>query len=77
MTETECALTELPPDQCACPKHRGGTAPGDEPIETVGQSFGAVYDGRCERDCSGIRVGDPIARVADGSGYVHAVRCPR
>jgi hypothetical protein len=72
----ECPLTELPPDQCACPKHRGGTAPGDEPIETVGQTFEAAYAGGCERGCDrGIRPGDTIARVADGPGYVHAVRC--
>lgn len=76
MTETECPLSELPPAQCACPKHRGGTAPGEEAIETAGQMFDAIFGGRCEGDCSGIRVGDPIIRAADG-GYVHAGQCPR
>lgn len=74
---TECPLTEIPPEQCACPKHRGGAAPGDEPIETVGQAFEAAYGGRCERSDDAIHPGQMIARVADGSGYVHAVRCPR
>lgn len=76
MTATECPLTELPPDQCACPRHRGGTAPGDEPIETVGQPFPAAYAGRCVRCDRSIEVGQDIARVADGAGYVHAVGCP-
>ncbi len=77
MTPTECPLTELPPEQCACPKHRGGTAPGEEEVETAGQPFEAAYDGRCAR-CEGrIRTGQMIARDADGLGYVHAGRCPR
>lgn len=75
MTDAECPLTELPASQCACPKHRGGTAPGDELFETVGQPFEAMYQGRCERCSRSIDVGDSIARVAEGSGYVHASRC--
>lgn len=75
MTATECPLTELPPEQCACPRHRGGHAPGEEAIETVGQAFDAMYQGRCERCERPIEVGQSIARVADGSGYVHAGRC--
>lgn len=77
VTEAECPLTELPPSQCACPTHRGGAAPGEEEVETVGPAFEAAYDGRCERSDDPIRVGQMIARVADGSGYVHAERCPR
>lgn len=74
---TECPLTELPPEMCACPKHRGGTAPGDEPLETVGQPFEAMYAGRCERG-DRIEPGDMIARLAAGDGYVHAGgRCAR
>lgn len=77
MSEAECPLSELPPSQCACPKHRGGTLPGEEPIETVGQPFEALYGGFCARGCDrGIGRGDLIARVADGYGYVHAGRCP-
>lgn len=75
MSDDECPLTELPASQCACTKHRGGHAPGDEEIETVGQAFDAMYEGRCERCSRSIHVGDSIARVADGGGYVHAVRC--
>lgn len=70
----ECPLSELPPDQCACPRHRGGHAPGDEAIETVGQAFDAMFPGGCARG-DRIEPGDLIARVADGEGYVHAGRC--
>lgn len=35
--EQECPLTQLPPQQCGCWRHRGGPAPGEEPIETVGR----------------------------------------
>jgi hypothetical protein len=73
----ECALTELPFAQCACRQHRGGHAPGEEPVEPVGQVFAASYDGPCARHCEqGVREGDQIARVADGPGYVHAGSCP-
>lgn len=73
----ECPLTELPTNQCACSKHRGGHAPEDEPIETVGEAFTATYDGVCARRCDdGIQVGDLIARSAHGFGYVHARGCP-
>lgn len=73
----ECGLTELPVDMCACPKHRGGHAPGDEPIETVGQPIEARYPGPCARHCdTGIETGDLIARVADGDGWAHTGRCP-
>lgn len=68
-------LTELPPEQCACPRHRGGYAPGGEAIGTVGQPFEAFYGGRCERCDRPIHAGQQIARVSDGSGYVHAGRC--
>jgi hypothetical protein len=74
VSETECPLTELPPSQCACPKHRGGHAPGDEPTEIEGRPFEAQYSGTCA-DC-----GDPIERGDrigfTGRGYVHAPRCP-
>ena len=72
----ECPLTELPPEQCACPKHRGGHAVGEEPIETVGQPFEAAYHGRCQRCDGPIKPGQTIARTADGPDYVHAGRCP-
>lgn len=74
----ECPLTELPAEQCACRNHRGGVAPGEEPIETIGQPFAASYDGECGRGCHrGIKAGDEIARAADRElGYVHAGRCP-
>lgn len=74
----ECPLSELPSDQCACRHHRGGAAPGEEPIETVGQAFPAGYPGECARGCArGIREGDQIARAADRDlGYLHAGRCP-
>lgn len=79
-SDPECALSELPASQCACPKHRGGATPGGEPIETVGQTFEAWYPGVCVR-CEGrIRPGQTIARAAtdvDPADYVHAVECPR
>lgn len=74
--DDECPLSELPASQCACPRHRGGTAPGDEPIETEGRPFLARYPGRCARCDHGIHEGDAIDPVVDGGGYVH-VRCPR
>ena len=77
MNDPECPLTELPASQCACPKHRGGEMPGREEIETVGQPFEARFPGVCERSGDRIHEGQEIARVADGSGYVHAQRCPR
>lgn len=77
---TECPLTELPPEQCACRNHRGGEVitPDDE-IVTVGQPFEAMYGGQCAAGCDrGIRVGDEIARVADQPGvYTHARGCGR
>lgn len=74
----ECPLTELPPDQCACRNHRGGDAPGDEPIATIGQAFTAAYSTRCARHCGrGIEPGDEIIRCWEAAdGYVHAGRCP-
>lgn len=78
MPDPECRLSELPASQCACPRHRGGHAPGDEPVETVGQPFAAMFPGPCARGCAGIQAGDQIARVAEsGQGYVHAGRCSR
>ena len=77
MTDPECPLTELPASQCACPNHRGGQTPGEEPIATVGQPFEARYPGRSECCEQGIREGDLIARTWDGPDYVHAGRCPR
>jgi hypothetical protein len=78
VTADECPLSELPADQCACPKHRGGQAPGDEPIETVGQPFTATYPGPCARRCdAGIDIGDSIARCWDrADGYAHWGSCP-
>lgn len=70
-----CEVTDLLVDQCACPQHRGGTEP--TAVETVGQPFEASYKGWCPLCEKGIRVGDQIARLADGDGYVHAGRCPR
>ncbi len=74
MTAEECPLTELPPEQCACPSHRGGTAPGEEPVETVGQPFEAQFPGVCARG-DRIEPGQRIVRVADDEGYAHADRC--
>lgn len=74
----ECPLTELDETVCACPRHRGGHAPGEEPLETVGQPFEAASDGPCARHCTdGVLAGDTIARVADDWGYVHVPACPR
>lgn len=75
--EAECALWELPVSMCACPKHRGGTAPAEEPIATVGQPLEARFDGPCEGCERGVREGQMIARVADSTGYIHSPRCPR
>jgi hypothetical protein len=72
----ECPLTELPSDQCASPKHRGGTVLGADEVETVGRSFEALYAGGCERCERHIQPGDQILRCADDAGYVHE-RCPR
>lgn len=74
MTAAECPLTELPPDQCACPKHRGG--PTIEAV-TIGAAFEAAYAGHCIRCDRQIRPRDTIARLADNDGYVHSGRCPR
>lgn len=78
MSAAECPLTELPADQCACPRHRGGQAPGEELIATCGQPFQAAYPGACARGCGrGIREGDDIARCwDDADGYAHVGRCP-
>lgn len=73
-SEAECPLTELPAAQCACRNHRGGPAFWDR-TETVGQPFEAAFPGVCEQCGGRIAVGQDIARVADGSGYVHAPRC--
>lgn len=74
----ECPLTDLPPDQCACRNHRGGSAPAEEAITTVGQPFLASYAGPCARGCSGgLQPGDEIARCWDREdGYAHAGSCP-
>jgi hypothetical protein len=73
---TECPLTELPADMCACPNHRGGTVLGSDDVETVGHPFEAAYAGPCERCERHIQPGDRILRVVDDAGYVHE-RCPR
>ncbi len=74
----ECPLTELPAEQCACRNHRGGVAPGEEPIVTVGQPIEAGYASRCARGCDGIEPGDQIARCWDpADGYAHCGACPR
>lgn len=76
MNDIECPLSELPPSQCACPNHRGGTAPGEEEVETTGQPFDAQYVAICARSHDLIALGDSIARVAEGTGYAHVPRCP-
>ena len=74
--DDECDLTTLPASMCACPHHRGGTAPGED-IETVGQPFEAAYPGVCARCDGQIEPGQTIARTWDGPDYVHVARCPR
>lgn len=69
---TECPFTELPPEQCACPKHRGGMAPDEFVI--VGQMWDAIFPGLCSRG-DHIDVRDRIGRTDDGE-YVHE-RCVR
>lgn len=76
MPDFDCPLSELPASQCACPRHRGGDAPGEESIETVGQPYTAHYCSPCAHGCEyGVLVGDTIARTAD-LGWVHFGRCP-
>jgi hypothetical protein len=84
VSDEECPLSDLPASQCACPKHRGGTAPGEEPIETSGQPFQANYRSACARRCeNGINPGDMIMHVATqpgdlfARGYVHYWMCVR
>lgn len=79
MTATErCELTDLLVYSCACPAHRGGHAPGHEPVATVGQPIEATYAGGCARGCDGIEPGDQIARCWDrADGYAHVGPCPR
>lgn len=72
--DVECPLSELPASQCGCHRHRGGTVFNDR-TETVGQPFEAAFPGVCEQCGGRIAVGQDIARVADGSGYVHSQRC--
>lgn len=73
MSDERCDLTELLVSACACREHRGDDTPK---IETVGQAFEAWYPGQCVRCDDRIRPGQTIARVADGSDYVHAGQCP-
>lgn len=68
----ECPLTELPPAQCACPKHRGGAAPNEFVI--VGQLWDAMFPGPCAHG-DRIAIGDRIGRTDDGE-YAHE-RCAR
>lgn len=73
----ECPLSELPPEQCACRNHRGGLAPDEQVIETVGQPIEATYRSGCARGCVGIEPGDQIARCWDrADGYAHYGPCP-
>ncbi len=72
-----CPRTDLPPEWCACPDHRGEPEPvppldGSRPIPD--RSWPAKYPGVCG-DCGGqIEVGEPIIREGAGR-YVHEV-CP-
>lgn len=80
MAAEECPLSELPPDQCACPNHRGGTVSGigvGEPLAVVGPTFVAVFPGRCVGCDHAIEPNESIRRVAEshGGGYAHAPRC--
>lgn len=78
MTADECYLTELPADQCACPKHRGGAVVEPERVETTGPTWEARFAGRCAGCDQPIAPGDSICRTAaDTSQYVHAVECSR
>jgi len=80
MAVDECDLTWLPPDMCACPKHRGGAL--HDQAGTVGEPFEAVLHGFCDRCDDHIHPGDQIIRRATSDpasfdGYVHSGRCPR
>jgi hypothetical protein len=77
MTTDECALTELPADQCACPRHRGGTVVEPDQLEAAGPTFEARFAGRCAGCGEPIAPGDSIVRTAPDGGYVHAVECAR
>ena len=67
-----CALSDLPPDQCACPAHRGGaTTPAPEVVR-VGAAFAAQHPGRCPACDGRVEEGDLIQRTDEGA-YVHEV----
>lgn len=57
--EERCELTDLLIDQCACPEHRGGSAPDEQQLQLRARLlakpgwFAARYAGSC--DCCGER----------------------
>jgi hypothetical protein len=67
---SECPLTELPPEQCACRNHRGGTAPDE--FLVVSPAWEAMFPGPCARG-DRIQVGERIVRTSDNE-FLHE-RC--
>jgi hypothetical protein len=72
-----CDLTDLLPDQCACPRHRNVQLPAnharDEQPTGPGPWFTAQYPGRCTRCRTEFVAGDQIR--ADGNGGYLDSRC--
>jgi hypothetical protein len=77
MTTDECGLTELPAEQCGCPRHRGGMTPTEQAdvlrAEWAARVFLARMQGHCEACDEPIRPGQQISPFHGRRGvYRHA-----
>lgn len=80
MTE-RCELTELLPDQCGCPKHRGGKTIAEEAdadrlalrdrlLGTTNPWFAASWAGTCAKCREHYPAGAAIRRQGFDDGYL-------